>query len=220
MALVSVCRGSIVMIRPPRAASALALSSEVGHAPHAPVRDHRVRADHHEQIRPVDVGDRDGIAVAEHAPDRHVLRHLVERRRREHVGRPERRSEFLDVEDEAGSVDDRVADDETGRQRTRRFADRQQSAFDLGECFVEGGLDELAVALDQGPAEAVGVVLQVFEGGAFRAQESVTRHVVAVAADQRDIAVLDGDLEATGRLAQRAHVQVLRRVSHGLVAGS
>src|SRR5204863_329322 len=61
----------------------LRLAAEVGHRPHAAVRRERVRAEHDEQLRALEIGDRDAEPVAEHQAARELLRHLIERGRRE-----------------------------------------------------------------------------------------------------------------------------------------
>ena len=65
-----------------------------------------------------------------------------------------------------------------------------------------------AVALDERPAQPVGVLVELLEGRALGADEPVAEHVLAVAADAGDPGVAVGagqpDLEPAARLAQRA----------------
>ena len=58
---------------------------------------------------------------------------------------------------------------------------------------------------------AVGVVVQVPERRALRAEIALASRRRRVGADQRDLLVLDVDLEAAHRLAQRTGPQVHRR---------
>ena len=69
-----------------------------------------------------------------------------------------------------------------------------------------------------GARQPVGVVVELAEGGALRADEPLAEDVVAVAAGAGDPAVLDGERQAAGGLAQRAdpqgspgHFLILRR---------
>jgi hypothetical protein len=86
--------------------------------------------------------------------------------------------------------------------------ERQEPLLDLGERLVPADLDERAVPLDQRPPEPVGVLLELAEGRPLGADEPVTEHVVAVAADARDslgaVAADEADLQATAGLAERA----------------
>ena len=55
-----------------------------------------------------------------------------------------------------------------------------------------------------GAAQPVGIVLELGERSALRAEEAVGEHVVAVAADEHELVALEVELEPAGRLAQRA----------------
>jgi hypothetical protein len=83
-----------------------------------------------------------------------------------------------------------------------------QAALHLGERFVPGHLVEGVAASDERCAQAVGVVVELAECGALRADVAPAPHIVLVRADLRDASVLHGDLEAAHRLAERAGVDV------------
>ena len=85
---------------------------------------------------------------------------------------------------------------------------RKEARFDRGERFVPRHLDELAVSLDHGSAQPVGIVVQMAERRTLRADVAAREHVVTVATDSFDAlgAVVGGcerDLEAAPGLAQR-----------------
>ena len=69
------------------------------------------------------------------------------------------------------------------------------------------GLGQLAVAADQRPRQPVGIVVELGEAGALRADEPLAEDVVAVAAGAGHPAVLDGERQAAGGLAQGADPQ-------------
>ena len=78
---------------------------------------------------------------------------------------------------------------------------------DDGERLVPGGLGQHAVAADQRPRQPVGIVVEFGEAGALRADEALAEDVVAVAAGAGDPAVVDGQRQAAGGLAERADPQ-------------
>lgn len=90
----------------------------------------------------------------------------------------------------------------------------KESTLHLGERLIEGDFDKLAIALQEWALESVLIVLEVFEGRAFRAQKAMACHVVLIASDERNVAVLHGDLKTAGRLAQGADMEMLRGVGH------
>ena len=63
------------------------------------------------------------------------------------------------VEDAREVVDSRIADVHGDRVATVPLDDRRQPACDLGERLLPGGRAQLAVAADQRPVQAVGVVV-------------------------------------------------------------
>ena len=88
----------------------------------------------------------------------------------------------------------------------RAFNDARIQLGDVREGFVPRRLAPRirGPVADLRCADAVGVVLEVLQGAALRADEATAEHVVAVTAHQRDALAVVMDLEATGRLAERA----------------
>ena len=146
------------------------------------------------------------VEVAEETAGGEVLGHLVERCRREHVGRPECRGEIERVEHRAGAVDRWIADHQAARSVAVLGSEGHESPLDLGEGLVEAHLFEHAVAPHERTPEPVGVVVEVLECRTLRAEEAVAAHVVAVAADPHDTVAVEGDLDAAPGFAQRAGV--------------
>jgi hypothetical protein len=63
--------------------------------------------------------------------------------------------------------------------------------------------------------DPVGIVVEVAERRALRAEVTLRQHVVAVAADQLDAVILDVDLQAAHALAQRTrHENVVASVKY------
>ncbi len=69
-----------------------------------------------------------------------------------------------------------------------------------------------------GPPEPVGIVLELGERRALRAEEAVGEHVVAVAAGEHELVALEVELEAAGGLAQRTG-PVRDAATHGPTLG-
>ena len=97
---VSVRRGSITTILPPRSSTAAQAPRRVGHRHEAAVRDHRVRADDQQVLRAVDVGHGHGHRErpAEHEAGLHDLRQRVDRRGVELALRRERLAQHRPVQ--------------------------------------------------------------------------------------------------------------------------
>jgi len=76
---------------------------------------------------------------------------------------------------------------------------RRQAALDFGICLVPAGLFKHAVALDQRRAQAVRVLVQVFQRHALGADVAGAEDVGLVGADTDDFALLNLDFQtATG----------------------
>lgn len=81
--------------------------------------------------------------------------------------------------------------------------DRSEATFDFTPRLVPFHFDVHAVALDQRLAQSIGVVVQLLQRAALRADVTARKDIVDVAANARDRAVLHGDLETTAGLTQR-----------------
>ena len=113
--------------------------------------------------------------------------------------------EHAAVEHEAEVMGRRVAEVHRHRLAAVLGVDRAQALVDERERLLPRDLVEAAVrAPQQRRAQAVGVVVQLAERRALRADEAVAEDVVLVAAHARDAVVLDRQLEAAGGLAERA----------------
>ena len=195
---------------------------EVGRGAQAAVRLERVGTEHHEEVGPVDVGHRNGQRVAEEVPARDVLRHLVDGARREQVRRAEGAEERTDVLPTRQRVRVGVPDVRRDRAAAVRVDDGPQPLVDDGERLGPTDLAmaaALAVAHERA-TQPVGVVHELAERGALRADVAAAEDVLAIAPDARDDAVLDVQLETAGGLAQRADVERRGRGHADTVAGS
>ena len=85
--------------------------------------------------------------------------------------------------------------------------DRTETVGDRGERLVPRGFGQHAVPPHERPRQPVGVVVELGEARAFRTDETVAEHVVAVAAGAGEPAVVDRQGQAAGGLAQRADAQ-------------
>jgi len=97
----------------------------------------------------------------------------------------------------------RVADVGADRSATVAIDDARQPALDLAPRVCPGDLDETAVTLDERTTQPVRILVQLLERAAFRTDESLREHVVAITADPRDHTIFDRDLQPTRRLTQR-----------------
>jgi hypothetical protein len=181
----------------------LGLAAEVGHRPQAAVRDHRIGAEDQQEVAALDVGHRYRQPGAEHQSDRQHLRHLVDAGRGKHIARAERAGQSRKVQHQAHFMRSRIAQHRADRVGARRRDHRRQPPLDFGIGFVPGGFDEAAVALDERRAQAVGIVLQLFQADRLRAQETAREHVLPVAANAHHALLLELDPQAAARLAKR-----------------
>ena len=82
----------------------------------------------------------------------------------------------------------RVAEVRGRRRRGRDARSRPRGpAATAAHASSHVDLDELAVAPHERPAQPVGILVQLLQRRALRADEAVAEHVVAVAADARDL---------------------------------
>ena len=202
-------RGSITTIRPPR--SWMPRSRRAHQAPPRGCRLRRaVRAQRKQVGGAVEIGDGDAQITAEHELRGHVLGHLVHGRRGVDVPcqAPSRARGRRSVRRDCAHSGCR----DRGRRNLSMFGeDRCKAAVDLSKClipcrFLKSG------AFDQWRPDAIRVLVQGFEPVALGADEPVAEDVVGVALDLRDHAIRDGELEATGRLAERARAKSRERV--------
>jgi hypothetical protein len=86
--------------------------------------------------------------------------------------------------------------------------DRRETPVDHSKCLVPRHLDVSLAATDHREPQAVGVLVQLLQRRALRADVPVREDVVAVAADPLHDTVANGDLETAGRLAQWTRPEV------------
>ena len=163
----------------------------------------------------VDVGHRDALRRAEHVAAGNVLRDLVHCRRAELVVRPHGAVHDAVVEHRPEVVRAGVAAVHGERVAAVALDHAPDAVSDGLPCLLPRDLHVHAVFLQQRPAQAVGVLVQLLERAALRADEPVAEHVVAVAADAHHLlARPHRDLQSARGLAQRAGADdgaVLRR---------
>jgi hypothetical protein len=179
-------------------------AAHVGRREQAAVGVQRVRAEDQQVVGAIEVGHRDRQLVAEQQRRRDLLGALVDRAGRVHVPRPERLGQHPHVEQRREVVRTRIADVQRRRVAAAGLEDRPQPLGDDRIGLVPARRHELAVAAHERPAHAVGILVQVLERDSLRAQEAVAEDVVAVAADRGHRVAVEPDLQAAGRLAQRA----------------
>ena len=148
------------------------------------------------------IGTDSGVAEHQRAGD--LLRPLVDRAGREHAVGAERLDHDAAVEQRGEPVGGGVADVDADGVAAVLGGDPGQAVADQRPRLLPARGRELAVrAADQRGAEPVGVLVQVLQRHALRAEEAAREHVVAVAADLDDLIAAQGDLQAAGRLAER-----------------
>jgi hypothetical protein len=183
-------------------AQRLGLAAEIGHRPQAAVRDHRIGAQDQQEVAALDVGHRHRQPAAEHQPDRQHLGNLVHAGGREHIAGAERFGQARKIQRQSHLVGGRVAQHRGHRIRAVGGDQRRQAALDFGVGFLPAGRDEHAGALDQRRAQAVRIVVQVFQADRLGTQETVREHVVGIGADAHHLVFLEVEFEAATGFAK------------------
>ena len=173
--------------------------------PERAIRDEWVGAEHEHEVGAVDVGDGDRQSGAEHEAGGHLGRHLIDGARGEDIARAEGSDEGGCVERGGGIVDVRIAEEESDCAIAVGLADRTKEAIDLGPSLVPGGPVMLAIgASDERKSKSCGVVVKLPERDALGAHVAAGEDIRFIASDLRHLITVEGDLQAAGRLAQRA----------------
>src|SRR6266571_7514650 len=86
--------------------------------------------------------------------------------------------------------------------------DRRQTAFDFRERFIPSGFNKAAVAFDQRLAQAIRILMQVFECNTFGAKVSATEDVGRMSANALYQALNRRDFQAAASLTERANPMV------------
>ena len=197
--------------RPAPLDQALEPAGPVGRGREAPVRRERVGTQHQQVVGAVHVGHGDVEPAAEHERRADLLRALVHGRRRVDVGRTEGPQHGPAVEHPGQAVGGGVAQVGGARAAAVLLEEGQEPALDLLEGLRPGDLDVHAVSLDERATDPVGVLVQLLQGRALRADVALAEHVVLVAPDAGDLLargrVAQGDLQPAAGLAQRARAE-------------
>ena len=196
--------------------------ADVGRGHQAPVRGERVRAQHEQEVGPVDVGDGQQERVPVHEVAHDVVRQLVDRGRREAtVGAEGAREEHAEDE-RAPVVHRRVAGVEPHRVAPVLALDSREALGRLGERLVPRDLLPAVGGAPHGAAQAVRVRVDVLERGRLRADVAAAEGVLFVAADRDDAVALDLDLdpahgfaEVAGAVVGVRHGRHCMRTGHG-----
>ena len=181
----------------------------------AAVRSEGVRAEHEQEVRAVDVGDRQEELVAEHQEGGEHLGELVHRGGRVAAAAAQALEEELAEEDGAVAVHHRVAEVNRGRAPAVGLLDGGQALGRLGERLVPAHLDPSPRGAPLGTAQAVGVLVEVLEGDRLRAEVAAAERVVLVAADREDVGAVRLDLDAAHGFAEVAGAEVGAGDGHG-----
>ena len=192
-------------------------AGDVRHRHEAAVRRERVRAQDEEVVRAVEVRDRNAQRAPEHESCAHLLRHLIHRARAEHVRGTQRLQEHLPLDHRAEVVRVGVAEVHADRVAVR-LDDRAEAALDLGERLVPAHLAPRVTGAHLRPAESVRVRFELFDRSALRAQVAPAEHILAVPAHERDLVVLEMELQPAGCFTQRART-VRDSLRHGARVG-
>ena len=184
------------------------LALEVRYRPHAAVAGQRVGADHQQQVGAHDVGQRHRQPVAKHQSAGQLLGHLVQGGGRKHVFAAQRPGQLAKVAHQADLVRRRVAHHHRGGIASVQGDHWRQPAFDLGKGLVPAGRHMHAVAFDQRCAQPIRVFVQVFQRHALGANVPGAEHVLRVAPDADDAALLHLDLQPATGFTQRADTVV------------
>ena len=164
----------------------------------------RIRTEHEEVLGAVEVRDRDGHGVAEQITRGEVLWQLVDASGGVDVVCPDGAVEGAAVEHDTEVVRRRVAQVERDGVRAVCGDHRHEAVGDLLERLVPGHRLPLPPALDHRLPEAVGVLLQRFEGSAFGTDEAAGEGILVVAANRADRLPHERHPKTTRRLTERA----------------
>jgi hypothetical protein len=183
------------------------LAGEIGGRRQTPVGHKGIRPDDHQIVGAVEIGHRERDRAAEQVAERDVFGHLVKGAGAEHLARAERADDQRRVQAARDRVSVRVAEVDADRCPAVLANDLAEAVLDDGERLVPRRFDQRAVAPDQRPLQAVGVVVELGEARALRADEPRAEDVVAVAAGPGDPAAGDGERQAAGGFAQGADAE-------------
>ena len=149
-----------------------------------------------------------------------MLWHLVDGRGRIQIVRTRRKYERANIETRRKMVDDRISEQQREGLATVLIEDAFESAIDLSEGLVPGGLLESTIAPNQGRSQSVGVVVELAEGRSLGADESAAEGILLVASNTNDPVAFDFDRDSASGLTQRASpIDGAGLSGLGLVAG-
>ena len=156
----------------------------IGCGHQAALGDERVAAHADEEVRPLDVGDREHPAVPHHRVERDVLGLLVHRRRRERALGLEAREEGRDVELRADVVPGRVADVvAVGVVAVLLFDRRELRDRELHRLVPLDLRPRAVVVLLDRLVKTLGVFVDLLHRERLRADVSLGARIVAVSLD-------------------------------------
>ncbi len=113
----------------------------------------------------------------------------------------------------------RVRVPEVHRDRVAvRVEDRTEATLDLREGFVPRDLAPGVAGAHQRAAEPVRVGFELLDGCALRAEVALTEHVLTITAHERDLVVLEVELQPAGRFTEGART-VRDALRHGARVG-
>ena len=142
---------------------------------------------------------------AEHEPGRDLLRHLVDRARAVDVAAAERLQERAVVQHGPEVVRVRVPEVRGDGVVAVRGTDRAETVGRSPRTPRPTSTScHVSPRPDHRRAHAVGIALELLDRGALRAEVAVAEDVVAIAAHERDLAVVEVQLETARRLAEVA----------------
>ncbi len=199
---VPVRRGSMTTTLPPRA-DAVELTEDVGTREQRTTRRLRIATHADQVVGALDVGRRDLPHVPVHEDARDVLGPLVDRARRVDVRHPRLPDEQRHVATEREAVADGVADERGRRGDAVAVEHAVDQVLAAVERFVPRHLAPRVAVAHHRLTQTVGIVVQVTQGRALRAQVTLRPHVVAIPTDQRDVIALHVDLQPAHALTER-----------------
>ena len=179
---------------------------DAGRGHQASVRHHGVGAQHQQEVRMIDVGDRDLEDVAKEVEARRVLRVLVARARGVLVARREGAADCRHVGDSSEVVGARVPEVHAHRLVPVAKLDARQVRSHLVECLFPGDLLPAVRGPAKGTPHPVRIHLHLLEGDSLGTDVTAAHEIVIVGANPDDSIVLDLDEQAATRLTQIARL--------------
>src|SRR5262249_26184524 len=182
--------------------------AEVWHCLQASVGYYGIRAQNQQEVRSLDVRNRDGDPVPEHEPGGKLFGHLVKSRSGKDVARAQRPAQAGNVQQQSCLMHDGIAQSQRNCIAPASLHDRRQTALNSGKSLCPGGRSKTSVPLDQRRAQPVWIFVQIFKRNALGAEIAAAEDIRLMTANLLHLALDQGKFQTAASLAERANAVV------------